>query len=77
MTIFAVDISRFIYRSFIRNINVITIQKFIPFCHLKFTNDFTNISIRNNSPFVIKNVWCNLCQYLISMFLIDMLSVWV
>ena len=56
MTIFAVDISKFIYKSFIRNINVITIQKFIPFCLLKFTHDFTNISIRNNSPFVIYRV---------------------
>ena len=49
-------ISKFIYKCFIRNIYVITIQNFIPFCLLKFTTNFTNISIRNNSLFVTNRV---------------------
>ena len=55
-TLFSIDISKFIDKCFIRNIYVITIQNFTPFCLLKFTNNFTNISIRYNSLFVINRV---------------------
>ena len=63
-TLFSIDISKFIYKCFIRN--VITIQSFIPVCLLKFTNNFTNISICYNSLFVINKVIfiaINLYQY--------------
>ena len=52
----AIDINKFIYKSFIRKIYVITIQNFIPFCLIKFTVNFTNISIRNNPLFLVNRV---------------------
>ena len=55
-TLFSINISKFIYKSFVRKIYVVTIQNFIPFYLHKFANNFTNISIRNNPLFVINRV---------------------
>ena len=55
-TLFSIDISKFIYKCFIRKIYVITIQNFIRFCLLNFTNNFTDIYICYNSLFVINKI---------------------